>query len=207
MSKRRCLVADDHPALGLALCTFLSAEGYDVVGPTHDGEAALAALAGDAAPDLGVIDYRMPRLWGATLLERLKAAAPSLRIAVYTAEADERLVGDALGAGADAVVLKEAPLDDLLRALETISAGRRYLDPTLASLALLTRGDGTVDLTAREREVLRLLAEGWAHEQIGGHLGIGAETVRTHLRKASDRLGAANRTQAVATALRLGLID
>jgi DNA-binding NarL/FixJ family response regulator len=206
MSKPRCLVADDHPALGLALHTFLTAEGYEVVGPALDGEAALAALAG-GAPELGVIDYRMPRLAGAALLERLKAAAPSLRIAVYTAEADERLVSDALGAGADAVVLKEAPLDDLLRALEAIAAGRRYLDPTLASLALRARAEGTVELTAREREVLRLLAEGLAHEKIGGYLGIGAETVRTHLRKASERLGAANRTQAVATALRLGIID
>src|SRR6185437_7168894 len=183
MSKRRCLVADDHPALALALRTFLSNEGYEVVGPVDDGEAALAALAA-GAPELGVIDYRMPRLAGAPLLERLKAAAPSLRIAVYTGEADERLVGDALGAGADAVVLKEAPLDDLLRALETIAAGRRYLDPTLASLALRSRGDSVVELTGREREVLRLVAEGSSHEKIGTHLGIGAETVRTHLRKA-----------------------
>jgi DNA-binding NarL/FixJ family response regulator len=206
MGKPRCLVADDHPALAFALRAFLSGEGYDVVGPVEDGEAALAALA-NGAPELGVIDYRMPRLAGAPLLERLKAAAPSLRIAVYTAEADERLVGDALGAGADAVVLKEAPLDDLLRALETIATGRRYLDPTLASLALRARHDSSSDLTAREREVLALVAEGCSHEQIGDRVGIGAETVRTHLRKATERLGAANRTQAVATALRLGLID
>jgi DNA-binding NarL/FixJ family response regulator len=206
MSKRRCLVADDHPALAFALHAFLSGEGYDVVGPVEDGEAALAAVA-NGAPELGVIDYRMPRLAGAPLLAQLKAAAPSLRIAVYTADADERLVGDALGAGADAVVLKEAPLEDLLRALETIAAGRRYLDPTLASLALRARGDTATDLTVREREVLRLVAEGRSHEQIGAHVGIGAETVRTHLRKATERLGASNRTQAVATALRLGLID
>jgi DNA-binding NarL/FixJ family response regulator len=180
MGKPRCLVADDHPALAFALRAFLSGEGYEVVGPVEDGEAALAALA-NGAPELGVIDYRMPRLAGAPLLERLKAAAPSLRIAVYTAEADERLVGDALGAGADAVVLKEAPLDDLLRALETIAAGRRYLDPTLASLALRARNDSSSDLTARERDVLRLIARGYTYKEIARRLEISVKTVETHV--------------------------
>jgi DNA-binding NarL/FixJ family response regulator len=99
-------------------------------------------------------------------------------------------------------VLKEAPLTDLTRALEAVLAGGTYLDPALAQ-----RDPRSARLTAREREVLELLAEGIGHEEIGKQLGIGAETVRTHLRKACERLGAATRTEAVATALRLGLIQ
>jgi DNA-binding NarL/FixJ family response regulator len=86
-----------------------------------------------------------------------------------------------------------------VRALDAARAGRAYLDP-----ALRARRRGS--LTERELDVLRLLAEGLPHEEIGRRLGIGSETVRTHLRKASERLGASTRTQAVATALRLGLI-
>ena len=98
-------------------------------------------------------------------------------------------------------MLKEAPLADLVRALEAALAGGSYLDP-----ALQRDGVPSGKLTARELDVLRLLAEGLQHEEIGRRLGISSETVRTHLRKASDRLGATTRTQAVATALRLGLI-
>ena len=95
---------------------------------------------------------------------------------------------------------------DLLRALESALAGRTYVDPALAGQALLNpRGGGTA-LTTRECQVLELLAEGLSHDEIGGRLGISGETVRTHLQKASERLGAGTRTQAVATALRLGFI-
>jgi DNA-binding NarL/FixJ family response regulator len=97
-------------------------------------------------------------------------------------------------------VLKEAPLADLVRALEAALGGGSYLDPAVAR----TKRSG--NLTPRELDVLGLLAEGLQHEEIGRRLGISSETVRTHLRKASDRLGATTRTQAVATALRMGLI-
>jgi DNA-binding NarL/FixJ family response regulator len=108
---------------------------------------------------------------------------------------------EVLAAGAAAIVLKEAPLADLLRAVQGAVSGRSYVDAALAH----TAGVG-VGLTQRELDVLALLAEGLQHEDIGRRLGISSETVRTHLRKACDRLGAATRTQAVATALRQGLI-
>jgi DNA-binding NarL/FixJ family response regulator len=200
VSAPTCLLADDHPVLCAAVAEFLGSAGYRVIGPVADGRAAVDAAS--EQPDAAVLDYRMPRLAGAELVHELLAASPGTRIVIYTADGSEELAAGALAAGAAGVVLKEAPLTDLTRALEAVLAGGIYLDPALAQ-----RDPRSARLTAREREVLELLAEGIGHEEIGKQLGIGAETVRTHLRKACERLGAATRTEAVATALRLGLIQ
>ena len=200
MHDPRCLLADDHPALRVAVASFLSENGFEIVGPVSDGCRAVA-LAAETKPELALVDFRMPRLAGIDLIHALHEVSPETHIAVYTADADERIARDVLDAGAVALILKEAPLADLVRALEAALTGNSYLDPALAKTP--TPGG---KLTQRELEVLGLLAEGLQHEEIGRRLGISSETVRTHLRKASDRLGAATRTQAVATALRLGLI-
>jgi DNA-binding NarL/FixJ family response regulator len=200
MKDRRCLLADDHPALTAAVSVYLAENGFEIVGPAPDGHRAML-LAESEQPELALVDYRMPRLAGVDLIRALREASPGTRVAVYTAEGDEQLAREALAAGAVAVVLKEAPLADLVRALEAALAGGTYLDPALAKDAA-----PGADLTRRELDVLGLLAEGLQHEEIGRRLGISAETVRTHLRKASARLGAVTRTQAVAKALRLGLI-
>ena len=203
----RCLVADDHPALLAAVSSYLEEHGFDVVGPVTDCLAAVATAA-DEQPPLALLDYRMPGCGGAELVRRVKEASPETQVAVYTADADEALVTDALGAGAQAVVLKEAPLDDLVRALRSVRQGRPYVDPGLAGSAFGAPARRTTreTLTQRELEVLRLLADGHQHEEIGRRLGIGPETVRTHARKAAERLGAKTRTQAVATAIRQGLL-
>jgi two-component system nitrate/nitrite response regulator NarL len=203
----RCILADDHPALVAALVDLLEQNGYDVVATAHDGLSALEA-ARLAAPDVAVVDFRMPHLAGAELVRRLRMASPRTRIAVYTAETDPEVVTAVLTAGADAVVLKESPLTDLLRAIGSVLAGRPYVDAALASAAIAgrARGRGTPDLTAREVEVLGLLAEGLSHDAIAKRLEIGPETVRTHARKAADRLGARTRTHAVATAIRQKLL-
>jgi DNA-binding NarL/FixJ family response regulator len=200
MNDPRCLLADDHPALTVAISAYLTENGFEVVGPVPDGRRAVL-LAAECHPELAVIDYRMPRMSGVDLIHAIHEVSPETKIAVYTAEADEQLATEVLEAGAVALVLKEAPLADLVRALESALAGGSYLDPALTRDELPNR-----KLTQRELDVLGLLAEGLQHEEIGRRLGISSETVRTHLRKASDRLGAATRTQAVATALRLGLI-
>jgi len=200
MKDPKCLVADDHPALTSAVSAYLSHHGFEIVGPVSDGRRALA-LATEEQPELALVDFRMPRLSGTELVVQLREASPETRIVVYTADADEQIANDVLAAGASALVLKEAPLADLVRALESTLAGGSYLDPALTRIAAPAS-----KLTRRELDVLELLAEGLPHEEIGRRLGISSETVRTHLRKASDRLGASTRTQAVATALRLGLI-
>jgi DNA-binding NarL/FixJ family response regulator len=200
MSRATVLVADDHPALIVAIATYLEGNDFTVLGPVADGEAAVE-IAAKEKPELALVDWRMPRLSGAELVRAIAAASPETRIAVYTADADQGLARAALDAGAVTVILKEAPLSDLLRALDATLNGRSYLDPALR------RTTGRAQLTERELEVLSLLADGLRHEEIGLRLGIGSETVRTHLRKASERLGATTRTQAVATAFRLGLIS
>ena len=201
----RCLVADDHPALVQAISDFLASSDVDVVGTAPDGERAVA-LATETRPEVAIVDFRMPRLSGVELLGLLREVSPETRLVVYTADADEGLVRGALGAGAGGVVLKEAPLADLLRARVTVAGGSTYLDPALAEFAVGAEV-GRPMLTDREVSVLSLLAEGMSHDQIGEQLSISGETVRTHVRKASDRLGATTRTEAVAKALRLGLIS
>jgi DNA-binding NarL/FixJ family response regulator len=200
MNDPRCLIADDHPALTSAVSSYLSENGFEILGPAPDGRRAVAIVT-EEKPELALVDYRMPRLAGADLVRALREASPDTRVVVYTADGDERLAREVLNAGAIALVLKEAPLADLVRALEAALVGSSYLDPALAKNPV----PGS-KLTQRELDVLGLLAEGLQHEEIGRRLGISSETVRTHLRKASDRLGASTRTQAVATALRLGLI-
>jgi DNA-binding NarL/FixJ family response regulator len=195
------LVADDHPALVAAISSYLQANDYTVVGPARDGAEAVR-LATEELPEVAIVDWRMPRLAGTALVEALLEASAELRILIYTADGDEQLASEAFTAGAVAVLLKAAPLTDVVRALEVVRRGRSYLDAALRRPA-----SSSGNLTPREREVLRLLADGLRHEEIAERLGIGSETVRTHLRKASDRLGAATRTQAVATALREGLIS
>ncbi len=172
-----------------------------------NGEAALTA-ATELEPALALVDYHMPRLSGGELVRRLLEACPERRVAVYTAEADARVVTEVLDAGAQAVVLKDSPLGDLVRALDSVLDGRPYVDAALASAAIDGRikAVGAPALTSREVEVLELLAEGMSHQAIADRLEIGAETVRTHARKAAGRLGAKTRTQAVASAIRLRLI-
>lgn len=196
----RCLVADDHPALVAAVTLFLVDAGYEIVGPATDGPRAVALLEKER-PELALVDLHMPRLEGTALIRRLKEVSPETALAVYTADVDGPTAREALAAGAAGVLLKEAPIADLARALEALLGGNCYLDPTLADNSP-ARGR----LTGREVDVLSLLAEGLSHEEIGRRLAISAETVRTHVRKAADRLEARNRTEAVATALRLGLI-
>ena len=154
MNDPRCLIADDHPALTSAVSSYLSENGFEIVGPASDGRRAVALIT-DEKPDLALVDYRMPRLSGADLVRALCEASPDTRIVVYTADGDERLAREVLDAGAVALVLKEAPLADLVRALEAALNGSSYLDPALAK----NPAPGG-KLTQRELDVLGLLAEG-----------------------------------------------
>jgi len=166
----------------------------------NDGRQAVA-VASTEQPPLALVDFRMPHIWGSELIAALRETSPVTRVCIYTADADASLARDVIEAGASALVLKESPLQTVVRALRTAESGGTFVDPTLAvALPSGTR------LTEWELDVLRLLAEGLRQEDIGRRLGIGPETVRTHLRKACARLGAATRTQAVASALRQGLI-
>ena len=201
-----CVVADDHPAVLDAVAEFLTQGGVEVVGRARDGEEALERIE-HAKPRVALVDVRMPKLGGIELARRAKRSAPATAVLLYTGYGDRALLTEALDAGVAGFVLKEAPMDDLLRALKSVAEGGTYVDPVLAgTLAASSVGSKLPQLTQRERDVLRLLADGLSNEEIGKRLFISAETVRTHVRKAMEKLDADTRTQAVARALRDHLI-
>ncbi|HEX7083376.1 MAG TPA: response regulator transcription factor [Gaiellaceae bacterium] len=201
-----CIVADDHPAVLEAVAEFLGQAGISVLARATDGEEALEKIE-QRKPQVALVDVRMPRLGGIELTRRARRSAPDTAVLLYTGYGDRALLTEALDAGVRGFVLKEAPMDDLLRAVRSVAGGSTYVDPVLAgTLAASSVGSELPQLTQRERDVLRLLADGLANEEIGKRLFISAETVRTHVRKAMEKLDADTRTQAVARALRDRLI-
>jgi DNA-binding NarL/FixJ family response regulator len=207
-SANTCVVADDHPAVLESVSRYLGIKGFLVVGRARNGEEAIA-LVESLRPALALLDLRMPLLGGTGAVRRLARSVPQCSAVAYSGYADRALLTEALDAGARGFVLKEAPLAEVIRAVELVAAGRTYVDPVLAgviSMSAITGKPLTVTLTQRERDVLRLLADGRSNEEIGAELSISPETVRTHLRKAMAKLEADTRTQAVATALRQSLI-
>jgi DNA-binding NarL/FixJ family response regulator len=208
MSERTTIViADDHPAMLAAVAETLARSGFDVVGQAADGQQALALIE-ETKPKIALVDVRMPRLSGIEVATRAATASPETAVVFYTAFGDRALLSEALDVGARGFVLKEAPLVDLVRAVERVAAGEAYVDPVLAGV--LVSGyitDRVPTLTQREREVLRHLSDGLSNEETGKALHISPETVRTHIRKAMRKLEADTRTQAVAIALRQSIIS
>jgi len=201
-----CIVADDHPAVLEAVAEFLGQGGIEVVGRARDGEEALEKIEA-RKPLVALVDVRMPKLGGIELARRAQRSTPETAVLLYTGYGDRALLTEALDAGVKGFVLKEAPMDDLLRAVHSVASGTTYVDPVLAgTLAASSVGSKLPQLTQRERDVLRLLADGLSNEEIGKRLFISAETVRTHVRKAMAKLDADTRTEAVARALRDRLI-
>ena len=202
----RCIVADDHPAIVDAVSRFLEDnEEVDLVGRASDGERALRLIA-EQAPDVAVVDVRMPVLGGIEIARRLNAESATTAVILYTGHSDRALLLEALDAGARGFLLKEAPLDDLTRAIRIVCSGGTYVDPALAGLLAGAEATARLPLTKREREILRFLADGMRNEQVARELSISPLTVRTHVKKAMDKLEADTRTQAVARALRESLI-
>jgi len=204
----RCVVADDHPAIIDALARFLEDEpDIELVGRAHDGEQAMRTIEAEA-PDVAILDLRMPPFGGIDIARRLIESQSKTVVLLYTAHAERALLMEALDAGARGFLLKEAPLDDVARAIRLVSGGGIYIDPALAGIVAGPESAARLPhLTPREREVLRLLADGMRNEQVGLELGISPLTVRTHVKNAMDKLAADTRTEAVASALRQSLIS
>jgi DNA-binding NarL/FixJ family response regulator len=199
----RIVVADDHPAMLAAVAGILELQGFQVVASVADGRAAVAAITAEQ-PDVALLDIRMPHLTGIEVAR----AVPGTPVVLYTGFGDRALLAEAFNADVRGFVLKEAPVHDLVRAIERVTGGGTYVDPVLAGAIVGAAAESDLPaLTARERDVLALLADGLSNEAVGVQLGISAETVRTHLRKAMAKLDADTRTQAVATALRQALIS
>jgi DNA-binding NarL/FixJ family response regulator len=201
-----CLVADDHPAVVEAVADVLAESGIEIAGRARDGREAVERIEA-TKPQVALLDLRMPGLSGIEVARQLSRSTPETAVILYTAFGDRALLIEAMDAGARGFVLKEAPLAEVVRAVELVAAGRTYVDPVLAGvLSSSAATEKMSKLTQRERDVLRLLADGLSNEEIGKALFISPETVRTHVRKAMAKLDADTRTQAVATALRQSLI-
>ena len=205
-AKPTCVVADDHPPVLESLSRYLELQGFRVVGRASDGEEAIA-LVESQRPALAVLDLRMPLAGGAAVIRQVSRTTPQCACVVYSGFADGPLLTEALDAGARGFVLKDAPLDALVRALQTVETGGMYIDPALADILIRSAPGRELGLTVRERDVLRLLADGHSNESIGRELFISPDTARTQLGAAMAKLGVSNRTQAVATALRHALIS
>jgi DNA-binding NarL/FixJ family response regulator len=198
-----CLLADDHPPILRSVAQVLQEWGFTVVASTGDGAAALRKIE-ELRPAIALVDLRLPGVSGVEIAREAARTAPETAVLIYTGYGGAGLYREILDSGARGFVVKDAPLEDLRRALNIIAAGGIYVDPAASSQLL---GARETNVTQREREVLRRLAQGLSNDQIGEQLYISGQTVRTHVRKASRKLGAQNRTQAVALAMRAGLID
>lgn len=204
----RCVVADDHPPIVEAVANFLQGEDeVEIVGRAYGGEQALRLIE-EEEPDVALLDIRMPGIGGTEIARRVAAQGSATHVIVYTGYAERSLLLEALDAGARGFLLKEAPLADLMRAIRIVSADETYIDSALASSLAggAQAGEPPPALTKREREILRLLADGMRNEEIGLRLSISPLTVRTHVKNAMEKLGADTRAQAVARALRQSLI-
>ncbi len=200
------LVADDHPAVTRFVSARLLDRGFEVVATVGDGSDALDGIV-RLHPDLAVLEISLPHLSGIEIARRASVSSPDTAVLIYTAQGEEAVLRDAREAGVRGLVLKDAPVIELTRAIEAVASGNVYVDPTVAvPLTGAGKKRSRKALTRREREVLRLIADGMSNEEIGSALFISPQTVRTHVRSAIKKLQARNRTQAVATALRRSLI-
>lgn len=203
----RCVIADDHPPIVDAISRVLAAHGVEIVGTAGNGHDVMDVILRER-PAVALIDVRMPGQNGMDVARRAAQEAPETAICLYTGHSERALLLEAIDLGVRGFVLKEAPLADLIRAVETVANGGTYVDPVLAGI--LTSPDATKKLmmqAPREREVLRHLADGLRNEEIGRLLNISPDTVRSDVRRAMARLDADTRTEAVATALRQQLIS
>ncbi|WP_409332609.1 response regulator [Trujillonella humicola] len=203
----RVLVADDHPVVRGGLVGWLDAQpDLTVVGEAGDGLEALARVA-ELAPDVVLMDLRMPRMDGVTAIERLAAAHPAVRVLVLTTYDTDADITRAVAAGATGYLLKDAPLPQLADAVRAAARGETVLAPPVAArLVSRLRAPAVEEPTARELEVLAGVARGLTNAEIGRELFIGEATVKTHLLRLFAKLGVDDRTRAVMVAVERGLL-
>ena len=212
----RVLLADDQRIVREGLATLLGLlDGVEVVGVAGDGDEAVQ-LATELRPDVVLMDLRMPRCDGVEATRRLRAEHPDINVLVLTTYADDRSVLDALRAGARGYLTKDAGAAEIQQALQHIAQGQAAIDPAVQHhvLEALIKGPGpgeeTSDylpdgLTAREAEVLRLMAQGLSNAQIAERLFVNPSTVKTHINHLFAKTGVRDRAQAVTYAYQHGL--
>jgi DNA-binding NarL/FixJ family response regulator len=211
----RVVVADDQAAVreGLAIMLGLL-DDVEVVGEAADGEEALRLVA-EHAPDVVLMDLRMPRCDGVEATGRIRAEHPATQVVVLTTYADDEHILAALRAGARGYLTKDSTRVQIAQAVRTAAAGQSVLDPQVQQrLLAAAAGGGTPvataappdGLTARELEVLRLIAAGLSNREIAGRLYVGEATVKSHINRLFAKTAVRDRAQAVQYAYRHGLV-
>jgi two-component system nitrate/nitrite response regulator NarL len=211
VQRYRVLVVDDHPLFRDAMARLLrSWAEVEVIGEAASGRAALERIRADP-PDVAVVDVRMPDVDGVQLCAAVGRDGLATRILIVSGYDDDELVYAALEAGAAGYVPKDAPRDEMARAVLAVAHGEMAIAPRLASglasqIRIRRERTGPL-LTDREREVLALLAEGKSAPEIGRMLFLATSTVKSHLAHLYEKLGVSDRAAAVAEAMRRGLIE
>lgn len=198
------LIVDDHVAIRIGLTSMLKAQqGLEIMGVSASGRAALDCLKA-GVPDVMLVDLRMPDMDGISLIQVVHQQYPSVRIVVLTSyDADEDIY-NAVCAGANGFLLKDAPELDLLDAISAVHAGRSYFPPHVASR--LAERLQRSSLSSRELEILEMLSKGLTNNQIAGALNLSRHTVRCHVANITSKLSVCDRTEAVAIAFKQGII-
>jgi DNA-binding NarL/FixJ family response regulator len=209
----RVVIADDHPFYRQGLAELLGKSGIEVVGEAADGHAAIQ-LAAETAPDVVVMDLNMPGLSGAEATRLLTERNPAARVLVLSVSAEEADVTDAILAGAMGYVLKDSPVEEVVAGIEAASRGESLISPRIASQLIHRIREREAEepampplpLSGREREVLRLVADGKTNQEIGDELFIGPSTARNHISSILMKLQVDNRVQAAVRAVRDRLV-
>ncbi len=207
-TRLRLLLVDDHSIVREGIRAVLEEQDdLSVVGECGSGDEALA-VAPALAPDIVLLDLCMPGMGPVETIRKLRAAVPALRIMVFTSFADDEVVREVLDAGATGFLLKDALQDELVRAIRSVAAGQPWLAPAAQRLLMemLRRPAPAPDaLTARETDVLRLIAQGCSNKAIARQLAITEGTVKGYVSQILAKLGVEDRTQAALHAVRKGL--
>jgi DNA-binding NarL/FixJ family response regulator len=202
----RVLLAEDQRIVREGLTALLEDEPtITIAGEAADGRAAVAHYE-QLRPDVVLMDLQMPLVDGAEATRQIRAIDPQARILVLTTYATDEFIFTALRAGARGYLLKDASADDLIAAIHAVYHGQTQLAPAVAARLVSGVAGGAEPLTPRELEVLRLIGQGRSNGEIAETLMIATRTVKVHVQNILGKLGAANRTEAVAIASRQGLI-
>ena len=188
-------MADDHPVVRKGLQSCLARHGHvQIVGEAADGEEAVSKTL-ELKPDVVLLDIHMPHMDGFAVTKLLRSKVPNVKILILSVSSTKEYIFRIIQAGAHGYISKEAPPEELLRAIESVQTGEPFFTPEMARAALnqLVSNGGNKDpfssLTAREREVLTLIAEGKSNKETAERLGIGVRTVETHRERIMRRLG------------------
>ncbi len=198
------LIVDDHPVMCSGLSNILSTQpGMTVVGAVGSGSEALQFIVREKV-DLMLLDLRMPGMDGISVLKALQRIADSPKVVVLTSYEQDEMIYQAIRSGAQGYVLKDASEADLVAAITSVYAGKRYIPTEIAArLADRMMRD---DLTPREIQTLELLAKGWTNKQIASALNLSDYTIRHYVNNIMEKLKVSDRTEAVSMAFKSGLL-